>query len=141
MIWDAEAYMRRIFDFIFRLYQSITEVFNKVSNWTRRVENRCLLLTRVISCFYRFLYGTAEGRKLLENSSQFKDIPLSKWIHNVIEAVENIYDYWLEYRKASLPVLQPVKRVSRNDPCPCGSRKKYKNAVSAPSLRRNSLTG
>ena len=41
-----------------------------------------------------------------------------------------IHAYWLERRGDHAPVAQPVRRnaprVGRNDPCPCGSGKKYK---------------
>lgn len=42
----------------------------------------------------------------------------------------NIHAFWLERRSDHAPVAQPVRRsaprVGRNDPCPCGSGKKYK---------------
>ena len=44
--------------------------------------------------------------------------------------VLKIHAYWLERRTEYAPVTQPVRRdaprVGRNDPCPCGSGKKYK---------------
>jgi len=44
--------------------------------------------------------------------------------------VLKIHAYWLERRGDDAPVTQPVRRdaprVGRNDPCPCGSGKKYK---------------
>ena len=44
--------------------------------------------------------------------------------------VRNIHAYWLERRGDHAPVTQPVRRIAprvgRNDPCPCGSGKKYK---------------
>ena len=44
--------------------------------------------------------------------------------------VRKIHAYWLERRSDYAPVTQPVRRtaprVGRNDPCPCGSGKKYK---------------
>jgi uncharacterized protein len=44
--------------------------------------------------------------------------------------VRKIHAYWLERRSDYAPVAQPVRRtapqVGRNDPCPCGSGKKYK---------------
>ena len=30
------------------------------------------------------------------------------------------------YRDLSNPITNPLKSVGRNDPCPCGSGKKYK---------------
>jgi len=44
--------------------------------------------------------------------------------------VRKIHAYWLARRADYAPVTQPVRRsmprVGRNDPCPCGSGKKYK---------------
>jgi uncharacterized protein len=44
--------------------------------------------------------------------------------------VRKIHAYWLARRSEYTPVAQPVRRsaprVGRNDPCPCGSGKKYK---------------
>jgi len=43
---------------------------------------------------------------------------------------QEIHRYWLNRRDEFMPTRQPVKRaaghVGRNDPCPCGSGKKYK---------------
>ena len=30
-------------------------------------------------------------------------------------------------QKAKVPVVRADKKIGRNDPCPCGSGKKYKN--------------
>ena len=44
--------------------------------------------------------------------------------------VREIHAYWLKRRSEDVSSLQPVRRseprVGRNDPCPCGSGKKYK---------------
>ena len=44
--------------------------------------------------------------------------------------VQEIHAYWLARRAEYTPTTQPVRRdeprVGRNDPCPCGSGKKYK---------------
>jgi len=44
--------------------------------------------------------------------------------------VREIHAYWLARREKAGPASQPVRRqqprVGRNDPCPCGSGKKYK---------------
>jgi uncharacterized protein len=54
-----------------------------------------------------------------------------KSIQNAIAPnVRDIYTYWLSKRADTLPQKQPVMgsepKVGRNDPCPCGSGKKYK---------------
>ena len=53
---------------------------------------------------------------------------------NIRQAIEpnvrEIHAYWLERRSEDVSASQPVRRseprVGRNDPCPCGSGKKYK---------------
>ena len=44
--------------------------------------------------------------------------------------VREIHAYWLARREDHVPAAKPVRRsgprVGRNDPCPCGSGKKYK---------------
>ena len=48
----------------------------------------------------------------------------------IIPNVRDIYAFWLVRRADPVPANQPVRRdtprVGRNDPCPCGSGKKYK---------------
>lgn len=40
-------------------------------------------------------------------------------------AVAGIHDFWRARRKA-VPVTRGAPKVGRNDPCPCGSGKKFK---------------
>jgi uncharacterized protein len=52
-------------------------------------------------------------------------------VRNAIEPnVREIHAYWLKRRSEDVAPSQPVRRseprVGRNDPCPCGSGKKYK---------------
>lgn len=48
----------------------------------------------------------------------------------ITPGVIEIHAYWLKRREEFAPVSQPVRhiepRVGRNDPCPCGSGKKFK---------------
>jgi uncharacterized protein len=48
----------------------------------------------------------------------------------ITPTVREIHAYWLARRAEYAPATQPVRRseprVGRNDPCPCGSGKKYK---------------
>lgn len=60
-----------------------------------------------------------------------------KWMNAVPETLVAIHAYWLENRTTSvegMPAI-PVRReekVGRNDPCSCGSGKKYKKCCGAP---------
>jgi len=66
-----------------------------------------------------------------------KEGDAEKWMNAVPDAVASIHAYWLEHRTAnaggfpSMPARQ-VSKIGRNDPCPCGSGKKYKKCCGAP---------
>lgn len=51
---------------------------------------------------------------------------LSRWSRVSAEGVEN----------AAQPVVNPLRHVGRNDPCPCGSGRKFKNAAWTQDLRQ-----
>jgi hypothetical protein len=42
------------------------------------------------------------------------------------EQVAGMYDYWRARAQEDVPAARETARVGRNDPCPCGSGKKYK---------------
>lgn len=49
--------------------------------------------------------------------------------------VLDIYNYWLDKRVTHQPVRRALPKVGRNDPCPCGSGKKFKHCCGAdPSV-------
>lgn len=71
-------------------------------------------------------FGTEEGWKKLEDLSEQE----AENIRNAITPnVREIHAYWLA-RREDAPEHSPFRRseprVGRNDPCPCGSGKKYK---------------
>jgi len=43
------------------------------------------------------------------------------------DSIMAVYNYWLDKRIAHAPVRRDGPKVGRNDPCPCGSGKKYKS--------------
>ncbi|VFS66460.1 Predicted metal-binding protein related to the C-terminal domain of SecA [Kluyvera cryocrescens] len=54
-------------------------------------------------------------------------------IDQIRPAALALYDYWMDNPKEA-PVKQPIvnaQKVGRNDPCPCGSGKKYKQCCLA----------
>ena len=54
-------------------------------------------------------------------------------IDRISPAALALFDYWMDNPKEA-PVKQPIKneqKVGRNDPCPCGSGKKYKQCCLA----------
>ncbi|MEW5944470.1 MAG: UPF0149 family protein [Pseudomonadota bacterium] len=49
--------------------------------------------------------------------------------------VLDIYNFWLDRRVAPRPARRAVPKIGRNDPCPCGSGKKFKHCCGAdPSV-------
>ena len=53
----------------------------------------------------------------------------------MLEGVQAVYDYFAPARERALAPAEPVRRsepkVGRNDPCPCGSGRKYKHCHGA----------
>ncbi|MEO8164088.1 MAG: UPF0149 family protein, partial [Betaproteobacteria bacterium] len=43
------------------------------------------------------------------------------------KSVQAVYAYWLDKRISHAPIRRDSPKVGRNDPCPCGSGKKYKS--------------
>lgn len=66
-----------------------------------------------------------------------KEGDAEKWVNAVPDALVAIHSYWLENRSdpPSRSPSTPARRehdVGRNDPCPCGSGKKFKKCCGAP---------
>lgn len=73
------------------------------------------------------IFGTEAGWKKLDelNEQETDNIRLA-----ITPNVREIHAYWLARRDQNMRINTPVQRseprVGRNDPCPCGSGKKYK---------------
>jgi uncharacterized protein len=88
------------------------------------------------------LYGTEDGWEELKKR-QFSDEQHRALAGSLAETARSIHRYWLDRRKEQIArgetpgfVVQnePLRRgaiVGRNDPCPCGSGKKYKRCHGA----------
>ena len=89
-------------------------------NWSPLLQNdEHSLLTPIL------LYGTEEG------FAQLNDKPELAERHNDIaemlpSCVVAIRDFWLPYRKLASTVRHKTPPTGRNDPCLCGSGKKFK---------------
>ncbi|NTV95320.1 MAG: UPF0149 family protein [Thiobacillus sp.] len=77
------------------------------------------------------LYGTETGVEQLNQNES-----LRARHQNLADAlgicVIGIRDYWLPQRKAGATVRRTEPKVGRNDPCPCGSGKKFKKCCGGP---------
>ncbi len=88
------------------------------------------------------LYGTAEGWDVLKEKNLSLDEHKSL-AEGLAGTVQKIHALWLEQRGEQIragglpdvvrrePVRHPPK-VGRNDPCPCGSGKKFKQCHGSP---------
>ena len=81
--------------------------------------------------------GTADGLAFTQ-----KDGDADTWIEQIVPSLQRIRAYWLEQRArapegqveddfrfgtdAPMPHLRAAPKVGRNDPCPCGSGRKFK---------------
>jgi uncharacterized protein len=81
-------------------------------------ENQAFLLPIV-------LYGTETGWKKLEENPEIAERH-DKFAEALADCVLTIRDYWLPQRKAASTIRHAEPRPGRNDPCPCGSGKKFK---------------
>jgi uncharacterized protein len=88
--------------------------------------------------------GTDDGLELT-----LRDEDGERWLEAIIPSLVKIHAFWLERRqsardprglrtgapppRARQPVVHATPKIGRNDPCPCGSGKKYKKCCGAPS--------
>jgi uncharacterized protein len=83
-----------------------------------------------------FVFGTEEGAALIESLSDEDEKAIKD---SIPDHALSIYEYWLEMRAQELededfsffdepqePFFRTMPKTGRNDPCPCGSGKKYK---------------
>lgn len=71
------------------------------------------------------LYGTEAGWREVDTMS---DEDQARARNAIPQSVRALYAYWLERRTPqSAPIRRAAPKVGRNDPCPCGSGKKYKH--------------
>ena len=83
------------------------------------------------------LHGTEEGWKLLKEDPEFSAVTHEEWVAMLPAAVREIYEFWLPVRRAEAQVSRVAlsQKVGRNEPCPCGSGKKYKKCHGALESR------
>jgi len=82
------------------------------------------------------MFATKQGWQQLDEMS---DQELEFWQGQIEPAVRRIHAYWLEQRGgesadagySDTPCVRERQKVGRNDPCPCGSGRKYKRCCGA----------
>jgi uncharacterized protein len=71
------------------------------------------------------LWGTEEGWRTID---AMNDTDQERERNAIPHSVRALHKYWLERRALpSVPARRAGPKVGRNDPCPCGSGKKYKH--------------
>ena len=76
------------------------------------------------------LHGTEEGARELENDPTLEDNPEGQ-AALLAECVPALLAYWLPQRRHASTLRHEAPRVGRNDPCPCGSGRKFKRCCGA----------
>lgn len=56
----------------------------------------------------------------------FTDQELEEYKADLTDALISVYGYWQAKKQAPVTIRREGDKVGRNDPCPCGSGKKYK---------------
>lgn len=70
-----------------------------------------------------------------EEMAQLNDPAAREKLAKTVEAaMPALYRYWLPLRRsATQPVQREAPKTGRNDPCPCGSGRKFKKCCGAPA--------
>ncbi len=74
--------------------------------------------------------GTGEGDDDEDDDESFDPEARRELIQRMIEGVMDVYDRFRDERERNLapdPIRRDAPKVGRNDPCPCGSGRKYKS--------------
>ena len=76
------------------------------------------------------LFGSESGLDISESEKKkLEGISTDEWADRIVQAIFVLNEFLLPYRKSVRSGRTPtaVLEVGRNDPCPCGSGKKYKH--------------
>lgn len=77
------------------------------------------------------LYGSEAGRQQLDTNTDLARRSL-EFADALSECVLGIREFWLPRRKRASTFRHDTDPTGRNDPCPCGSGKKFKKCCGAP---------
>lgn len=75
------------------------------------------------------LFSTDEGDEQLRNRSEEE---VERLQDAITPAIRRAHAYWLERRGNEPTMRRNESKVGRNDPCPCGSGRKFKKCCGAP---------
>jgi uncharacterized protein len=85
------------------------------------------------------LYGTQDGWERLKELVEAHEDRAARhqaFVDRIAPAARNIHAYWLAQRtpRERLRQVNRAPDPGRNDPCPCGSGKKFKRCHGAPDV-------
>ena len=91
------------------------------------------------------LYGTKSGWARLKELVEAHEDSVARhrtFVDRIAPAARNIHAYWLAHPapRERLRQLNKAPAPGRNDPCPCGSGKKFKRCQGAPDVAVFGLT-
>jgi len=73
------------------------------------------------------------------DKAQFKEAEWTELVRScesaLAEAIVEVREYWDVLRHPPATVRREAPKVGRNDPCPCGSGRKFKHCCSAPDAK------
>lgn len=87
--------------------------------------------TSLVTPFLRL--GEENGMEITDQEGNAKH-----WVDAIVPALVGIHAYWAKQKqthaggRTSAPVRRASPKVGRNDPCPCGSGRKFKHCCGGP---------
>jgi len=140
ILFAQSADFRKILEEIFKKYQKEEVLKEKYQKFGESFENRAkiIYLSILDSFWIDFLETVEHLRDATSLRAYGQQDPLVEYkkesltlFKKMIEQIENslyqtLKDFSLEKEKAQIEIEFVEKKVGRNDPCPCGSGKKYK---------------
>ena len=87
--------------------------------------------TSLVTPFLRL--GEATGMEITDREGDAQ-----RWVDAIVPALVGIHAHWEKHKKthagglASAPARRASPKVGRNDPCPCGSGRKFKQCCGGP---------
>ncbi|MGB4466588.1 MAG: UPF0149 family protein [Azovibrio sp.] len=85
-----------------------------------------------------FLNGSLKEDVLASGETWVSPQEEARWLadaqESLADVVQSIHDFWMARRNIPAPVRRAAPKVGRNDPCPCGSGRKFKQCCGSKTL-------
>lgn len=94
-------------------------------------------LAQLLEVFF-LLNGTLKEDVLAAGDAWVSATEEARWLAEgqelLPDLVQSIHDFWMARRQRPAPIRREVPKVGRNDPCPCGSGRKFKQCCGSQTL-------